>query len=264
MQYQHFNLSHITKNPIVLVSVIMSAVGWFIAFIGTCILGRFAGGFWWTIIYELLLIGGILFSVFKQVFHQYRMMFLIFLGVSIALLTGAIDGLMRYNTGGAQAAGAGAVIMIVMQFFWVILFGSTEDSAVYQFIYSGLVSPVSQNGVGNIHGSPKESKVALSSPEAGSQYSHHQSIGSIHNTSMQHTSPTIATHATALSPPQHQPPSKIMATALHPYQANPDDPNELSFVKEETLEILNKSGNWWQAKKQDGTIGIVPSNYFSP
>lgn len=45
--------------------------------------------------------------------------------------------------------------------------------------------------------------------------------------------------------------------------ANPDDPNELSFQKEEVLEILNKSGNWWQAKKQDGTIGIVPSNYVS-
>lgn len=35
--------------------------------------------------------------------------------MSIALLTGAIDGLMHYNTGGAQAAGAGAVILIVMQ-----------------------------------------------------------------------------------------------------------------------------------------------------
>ncbi|KAI8077986.1 SH3 domain-containing protein, partial [Gilbertella persicaria] len=44
---------------------------------------------------------------------------------------------------------------------------------------------------------------------------------------------------------------------------NPEDPNELSFAKDEVLEIINKSGNWWQAKKSDGTIGIVPSNYVS-
>ncbi|CAO3618072.1 unnamed protein product [Mucor hiemalis] len=259
---QHFGLTHVTKNPIVLVSVVMSAVGWFIAFIGTCILGKYAGGFWWTIIYELLLLAGLLFSIFKQVFHHYKLMFLIFLGVSIALLTGAIDGLMHYNTGGAQAAGAGAVILIVMQFFWVVLFGSTEDSAVYQFVYSGSVLPVSQNGVGNIHGSPKESKIALSSPEANSQYSHHNSIGSIH-TPIQHTNPPSTPNSTVMQPqaPIH---NKNFATALHPYQANPDDPNELSFAKEEVLEILNKSGNWWQAKKQDGTVGIVPSNYFSP
>ncbi|KAI8095141.1 hypothetical protein BDF21DRAFT_405275 [Thamnidium elegans] len=255
-------LAHITKNPIVLVSVIMSLGGWFIAFIGACILGGSAGGLWWTVFYELFFLGGLFFTIFKQIFHQYQIMFALLLGISISMLTGSIDGLMAWHTGGAQAAGAGAVILIVMQFFWVILYGSTEDSAVYQFVYSGIVSPVSQNGVGNIHGSPKESKLALSSPEASSHYSHHQaSVASI-NTPISHNNspPTPAPHQVPLQVPHVQ---KIMATALHPYQANPDDPNELSFVKEEVLEILNKSGNWWQAKKLDGTIGIVPSNYFT-
>lgn len=47
-------------------------------------------------------------------------------------------------------------------------------------------------------------------------------------------------------------------------QANPQDPNELDFVKGEVVEIVDRKGNWWQARKSDGRIGIIPSNYFRP
>ena len=56
------------------------------------------------------------------------------------------------------------------------------------------------------------------------------------------------------------------ALTLYNYNADPDDPSEISFKKGETLDILDLEGKWWQAKRVapngEVTIGIAPSNYL--
>jgi hypothetical protein len=44
--------------------------------------------------------------------------------------------------------------------------------------------------------------------------------------------------------------------------ASADDPNEISFTKGEVLDIVDKQGKWWQAKKSDGTIGSTSPRIF--
>ncbi|KAJ6508465.1 hypothetical protein C8R45DRAFT_967522 [Mycena sanguinolenta] len=56
---------------------------------------------------------------------------------------------------------------------------------------------------------------------------------------------------------------RYQARARSSYTANPSDPNEISFRKNELLDIAHKRGRWWVARKAvDGAVGVVPSTYL--
>ena len=49
------------------------------------------------------------------------------------------------------------------------------------------------------------------------------------------------------------------------YNFDPKNPEELNFKKDEILDIIDKPDDdpeWWLARKQDGTSGLVPRNYI--
>ncbi|SAM04269.1 hypothetical protein [Absidia glauca] len=255
-------------------------IGWFILFIGACVSG-YGGVIWWIIIYELAVFFGILYVLMQAILPDYRLLVsfntLLWLGIanwpltssqvlaclaiSVTLLTQTIDNQLHIGLGSAKASAGGGIMIIMVQFFWIFMFGSSQDSSIHGAIYgipSGMPSSAKHYD--------KEGTMPLSTPTnySISQYdSVHSGIAPTSHAVSYPPQQQSQYPAYTASPSPTATDAKNNAIALHPYTANPDDPNELSFHKGEVLEILDRRGNWWQARKQDQTIGIVPSNYVS-
>jgi hypothetical protein len=53
------------------------------------------------------------------------------------------------------------------------------------------------------------------------------------------------------------------ALAILSYEANPEDPNEISFSYNDILEVADVTAvDWWQVKGENGDTGIARCNYL--
>ncbi|KAI7852379.1 hypothetical protein BDC45DRAFT_185919 [Circinella umbellata] len=284
------SVNRLTENLFLLTTGILSLCSWVIALGGLCALGASPHSGYWLIVYELFLILGVLFVFMSGTFLHYRMALLTFLAISISLLTGQIDFAVSaanllgqsVNQGGAGAYAAGYIIIIIVQFLWVFVFGSEPNSYLGQFGHGWTAM---NNSVDN-HQTAAGVKPSTQQQQQQQEYEMTTDktmvpAGGFNNVTTNNGGPTVPTYemqghpaaSSPQSPPmvaQHHQTSQEPAVeykerveALHDYSASTDDPTELSFRKGEVLEVVEKKGNWWQAKKSDGTMGIIPSNYFA-
>ncbi|CAO3608751.1 unnamed protein product [Mucor hiemalis] len=248
-EYRHYNLS----SPTILATSVLAAIAWFILFIGGCV-AQFTGVAWWIIIFELVFVVGSIVLLGINKFQYFHDMVYLFMAVSLVYLT-YLCQMTIYNNGdpGARAAAAGAVMLVIVQFIWAILLTSPEGS---WFSRNG--STNFRNSAVGVHSANFSHKFVNTVRPNNSTKKHANSPLPKRKNRAADEEGSIGDDASSATGGV----DFEQATALHDYQGSAEDPNELSFEKDEVLDILDKRGNWWQARKSDGTTGIVPSNYF--
>ncbi|KAI8886155.1 hypothetical protein K501DRAFT_322040 [Backusella circina FSU 941] len=222
------------RNPLTLVTTALAVAAWIILFVGGCV-AQLLGVSWWIIIFQLVFVVCVIVILALGKMRRFQNMVNVFLAIGTVYLTYLCQGLLNIidHNVGARAAAAGAVILIIVEFVWCFQLTAPTDSAL------------TGNNIRNVNITGGLNKLANRIDPGQKEY----------------TNGDLPTSQSYNSPANPNVSNFEKATAQHEYQGSSSDPQELSFSKGEEIEILDKRGNWWQARKADGTTGIVPSNY---
>jgi uncharacterized membrane protein len=230
-------ISMIISNLSLVISFCFFVIGWLISFISACVYSSSSydkSWLWWVIINGLISACLVFLIIDRNQVSGYRFALMTYLGVCINWSIGLVHSLLHVNLTSGNAVGVGQLLISVAYFVWILYFGCEKETLVGKYTnYNGIVKS------GNRQATPGNNSYNLQNVTTDNSVVHEPSIN---NT----------------PPPQ----TNLRAEALFDYSANKEDPNEISFCQGEVMDIIDNNGRWWQARKADGTMGIVPSNFF--
>ncbi|OXB33523.1 SHO1 osmosensor [Cryptococcus neoformans] len=288
-----FDAGYVMRHPVFLVTFIIAVPSWIIAFAGQCAAeakysssnGRapVAGSLWFNIWLQLLIIIQLFLAVSSDDLALHRFQLSIFLAIATALAVGGVQFI--FGTPGAYVAtGVGWLLLTMVNLVWIVYLTSEEDTFFYNMLNSGGNGGLSNHsrrigtavqrrdstpgygggemGLGNsIGGMPRGiSSNTMNSGGYGGGYS----PAAMEGTPQKLTSAREEYNHTGVQSPgiDESVPRPQRAKALYAYSASPDDPNEVSFMKGEILEVVDATGKWFQVRTPAGITGIAPSNYL--
>ncbi|RKP06766.1 hypothetical protein THASP1DRAFT_31426 [Thamnocephalis sphaerospora] len=258
-----FNFVNLRNTPFYMASLSVILLGFLLAFIGTAIIAG-SGLMWFSVLYTLLVILAVGWVVGSSTLFQYRLALLSLITINVMLAINHTHTFI-YGAGASNAlVGAGYIFIGFIEFIWIIAIGSDDGSAVYMSLNRMLVLPStaypSQAGA---YGRPQPATMTSTGPT----HQAHTTIAMPTPMAPAGVGQPFAANdrGNATGSPGSSQVNDVeylyRAKAKYAYTANPEDNTELSFAKDDVLEIADNKGKWWHARKADGSIGVVPSNY---
>nr|ODN87357.1 high osmolarity signaling protein SHO1 [Cryptococcus depauperatus CBS 7841] len=282
-----YDVGYVFRHPIFLVTFIIAIPSWIIAFAGQCAAeakysssnshAPVAGTLWFTIWLELAIIVGLFLCLASDGIAFYRFQLSIFLAIATALAIFGVQFLFQ-SPGSFIATGVGWLLLTIVNLIWLLYLTSEQDTFIYSLLNSGgngglsgnrrIGGPVRRDSTAGYGGG--EMGMGGSIGGMGRGISSNNMNGGGYAPAATEGTPQKAsavirdnynagTHVTGQ---EDVATFKQRAKALYAYSASPDDPNEVSFMKGEVLEVLDGSGKWYQVRTSSGATGIAPSNYL--
>ena len=243
-----FNLDNVLGSPFFLTSISIAVLGWLIAFISSIAANATAGNFshfaWWAIMYQLVVIIGTCTAILYGTTNAYQVAICAFLASALSFTTSTTNALIYSSAGAQQAAAAGHIFLSLVNIVWILYFGSHEESAPHVWIdsYSVNKGPTLPDGPRpmssaiyptNRFGTPYPKTIGEhEANEAALMIPTQSTVDTTRTKNRQ----TMATVNSVAGPIEYN----YRAKALYSYEANPEDPNELSFTKGDYLEVAGK------------------------
>lgn len=262
--------------------------------------GSFPRFAWWGIVYQLVVMVLILVLYLFNTIELYKFTLVGLLCIAFVYSTNSTNNLIYHSGSSANlCCAAGCILLSMLNFIWIIYFGGHPESPSNQFIdsfsfkshphnhghlssgdnkypeddeieYKRYASSTSANQFQD--NNLRQSQLTATNKTATMPYMSSSQLNGLENFSnsdipksrdltLNGNRLTVYNDAESTHEENVAPLFRYKAKALYSYLANPDDVNEISFDKDEILEVDDIDGKWWQAKRSNGQVGICPSNY---
>jgi len=272
-----FELRNILSSPFWLASIAIGFASWIVIIVSAIFAGadHFAI---WEAIFVLIPVVGTSLAVGTDTLGAYRLALLPFYIVGVVYATITANAAIYLPLAEQKALGAGLLVLSATFFLWIIVAGVDKFLVATGLTAGGFT--VTKRQLPPMYSAPNMSTRSVPSQQPVSSVSVTTTpqIAAANVSSASTTRPETAESQRSDAKPKEVEGSAALAgvhvdvapdvvyeyraQALYSYTASVDDPNELSFTKGDVLEIVDNQGKWWQARKADGSIGIVPSNYM--
>lgn len=256
----YFDISYLIDDIFLLGTVVFAFIGWVVTVISLIVsnareldLPYYS---WWIIVYQFFIIFCVISVILSNSGNTYRIA-LVGL-ITVALFSQALlcDSILYYPKPSLRGIASGSIFLSIVDILWILYYGTSNDS-IYHLWTNSYISESSEN-IEKFICKISSDKAINSNDNIAETYPANNHVVTTYTTHEHRPLNFLDTTVNSTSV-QREYPHKVKA--IYSYNANPDDPREISFHKDEILEICDITGKWWQARKHDGTIGIIPSNY---